>query len=426
MKKYFTKFFHSGLGVVLSALFGIFLLRVITQSEGPEGLARFGIYRQFIQFCTVLLTWGNGFSIIESFSKSENKEYFLSNVYKYVLASTALMSIVVVVFSKQIAIGLYDDTTQYNLILVTPLIFIGIAHYSFFKFILSAKQHLLTSSFLQGLPFLLMFLFFYLNPTISTYFLLSYAACSVIGFFFFNYWSQEKISFSKKFQREIGFEKSSIVTVGTGTVGFLALLLVKSISVHYLGIKETGILEAEFSLMNYMTLAIIAGLSTFYLSAVSQDQNDINFREKIYIFLIPLTCICISVLIYYDHFFLGLLFGKDLLTYSPSLSIFGLAEMFRCINWFFIFTMIALSHRKKYILYDFISNVLYVLASLCMVIYFPNRMSIEMGYLVFQFAYFIFITLFCFKTKVINPKLSLGGACTSVFVIGTIIYLKNI
>jgi O-antigen/teichoic acid export membrane protein len=354
MKNFLPSFVKSGLGVILSAIFGLLLLRLISQDLGVEGIAIFGIYRQFIQFCTVFLSWGNGFAIIESYSKSSNKSEFTTIIFKYTLAVTLGLGLFILLIHQPITGLLFADASKSYLILLSPLIFLGLANYSFFRFILTAEKNLLLSSLLQALPFILMLISFNLSANFSLIFLFSYLLSALIAFVAWRFKSEAQLDFKYEFKRLTEFEKTSIATMITGAVGFFSPLIVKAISVHYLGLSQTGVIEAEFSLISYFTLAIISGLGTFYLGQVSEAPKDINLREKTFLFLIPITAIALTVLVFFQDFFLGILFGKEILQYQPSLSLFAIGELLRCANWFFIFSMIGLSYRRTYIKLDVI------------------------------------------------------------------------
>ena len=426
MKNYLIKFIKSGIGVGLSAIFGLLLLRSISKEQGPEGLATFGIYRQFLQFCAVFLTWGNGFSIIESFSKAKDKEHFTSNTFKYFLGITFLLGFTILLFSYPITLGLFDDNMHWDLIALAPLVFIGMSFHGFFRFIITGKQHLIMASILQAAPFIFMFFFYFFTKNLFSFFLLAYLSSAIFAFIFWKTISKEKILLTKKPSRLLDFEKTSIATIFTGAFGFLSLLLVKSISVHALGMTTTGILEAEYSMVSYLTLALISGLGTFYLGRISENPNDKAFREKIFSFLIPLTSIVLAVFIYYDQFFLNLLFGRKIVELGANLSIFGLGEMLRCINWFFTFSMIGLGFRKTYLIFDTVSYGIYVAASAIVVSLWPFKSSIEYGYLTFQVVYLMLNLYLCVKVKVINPKLAIGLTMLSSGFICLLILVKDL
>ena len=424
-KDLIQNFLKSGLGVILSAVFGLLLLRLIAIDLGVEGIAKFGIYRQFIQFCTVFLSWGNGFSIIESYAKAKTKDAFTSVAFKYFQVVTILLSIIIAVLAKPIAIGLFDDENATDLILISPLIFIGLSNFSFFRFLLAARKNILSSGLLQALPFLLMIGFFFISKELSHFFIFSYAVSALASFMVWKLEATEKLSFDFSLTRMTDFEKTSIATIITGAVGFFCPLIVKSISVHHLGLDTSGVIEAEFSIVSYFTLAIISGLGTFYLGHVSEKPQDINFREKIFLFLIPLTSIGLIILVLFQKLFLTILFGEELLRLSPDLAVFSMGEMLRCINWFFIFTMIGLSYRKTYITFDILANISYILASWALVSYAPVRLSIEYGYFIFQLIYLLFNLGMGLKVNLIRPRVAFPVSCASIGLLVIAIYMRD-
>ncbi|MBY0518504.1 MAG: hypothetical protein K2P81_16450 [Bacteriovoracaceae bacterium] len=425
MKDFLNSFARSGAGVALSALFGLILLRLVSDQLGVEGIAEFGIYRQFIQFCTVFLSWGNGFAVIETYSKAKDKQFFTTQVFKYFQIAAILLSIVILVFSKPITLALFGSMKLFDLILFSPLVFLTLTNYSFFRFILAAKKHLLTSGLLQALPFAVMIVTFLFVPQMGVMFLVSYSASALISFFVWKHYSREELRLTEKFQRLTDFEKTSLATILTGAIGFLCPLIVKSLSVHFLGLQETGVIEAEFSLVSYLTLAIISGLGTYYLASVSEKPNDVQFRERIFLFLVPLTALALILLNSLDFIFLKLLFGEKIAQYQASLSIFSVAEMLRCINWFFIFTMIGLSYRKEYILFDSVSNALYVILSFVLLQKFANREAIEYAYLAFQGIYLVLNLQFCYKKRLISSKLALMTSFMTIALVVLSSYLKG-
>ena len=406
MLNLYKNFIKSGVGVILTAVFGLLLLRFISHEMGVIGIAKFGIYRQFIQFCTVFISWGNGFSIIESFSKAKDKQHFTSNTFKYFQFVTFALSIPLILFAKPISSLLFNESESSDLILYSPLVFLTLSNYSFFRFIITAKRHLLSAGLLQALPFAFMLFFFFIFKDYSRLFITSYLLSAIVGYFAWRRLSSEDLRIFSTFERLTEFEKTSLATIITGSVGFLSPLIVKSLSAHYLGLELTGVLEAEFSLISYLTLAMISGLGTFYLGQVSERPTDIHFREKTYLFLVPMTALALTTLIIFQSFFVGLLFGTEILQYRPNLSIFAIGELFRCANWFFIFSMIGLSHRRKYIKLDVISNIMYIITSLILVSSTRSIESLRLSYLIFQLIYLILNLRFCLKAKIISAKIA--------------------
>lgn len=395
-------FLKSGAGVAASAIFGVGLIKIIAVKSGPEGVGEFGLYRQFFQILTVLFTLGNGYSIIEGVSKATDKKKFLQLASDYVLIISLILSLLILSFSEQLSQAVFSSQKHVTLIRMTPLFILTMAYHNLMKSALSGEGKIGRSGIATSLPFLAMFLIAIISTELIDLYLYS-----SVGSLLLCLWLYKKVTSlvpTKEFHRLKNFESTSLSTIITGVVGFLSFLVVKAIATHRLGINQTGLLEASWSLVSYTTLVFLTSLGVYYLPKISRE-HDSQFRNKYFIIINGLGVLSLTILYLLNEVFISLLFTKEFMLMNKLLLLMAFGEYLKCLNWFFIFSMIGLSYKKAYVILDVIANIFFVAA-----VYFSDFSNIDyIGgcYIAFQGLYFIGNLLFNLKLKIIPMGLTI-------------------
>ncbi len=419
-----SKLISSGLGVILSAFFGIALSKLISIQSGPEALGEFGIYRQFIQVVIVFLSFGNGFSLIEGLAKTTQVEKFLKQSLHYYLGVTLFISILIFVFNKSLALFILDDLSKSELLRFSPIIFICATIYLYYRFALSGIKEVFRSSLAQAFPFFFMFLFYFVEKRVHFLFIYSYGASVLLSALV----SQKKIQFFFsnffQFERNIFFEKTSISTLITGVTGFGTLLVIKVLVNRNLGIESTGMMEASLNLAIYASMVFLNGFSIYYLPTLSTNPEDYTFMRRYLVLIATLSGITTIILSVGSQYIIPLFYSHEFDESITLLKWFALGEFIKCMNWFFIFTFIAISHKKLYTLIDVFSNLCFVAVTYYFLSNNYNLKGVGYSYVIFQFIYLILsTTLFPRKEEFGHKYLILPIILSLVFILISIYIL---
>jgi PST family polysaccharide transporter len=412
-------FVKSGLGIGASAIFGVGLVKIIALHAGPEGVGTFGLYRQFFQILTVFFTLGNGYSIIKGASEAKDKKQFLRSTSTYVLLVSLILGINVLLLSKQISLTIFSNSEYLSLIRLTPIFILFMAYHGLVKSAYSGEGKIGLSGIITAIPFLTMFITAFFSTDLMTLYLSSSLASFLVALILF-----KRISYLKPFlrlKRNIHFEKTSFSTVLTGAVGFLSFLLIKAICTHRLGINQTGFLEASWSLVSYVTLIFLTSLSVYYLPKISIPHGK-EFRHHFFMMINTLALISLGILCLASDFFIPFLFTNEFTIMGQLLLFMAIGEYLKCINWFFIFSMIGLSYKKAYIVLDLIANLVFV-----SIAYLSDVKTVEsfgIYYLIFQFLYLIGNVTLNHKFKIIPFGLFVFNLVIGLSIWGVVCLVK--
>lgn len=355
----FKKFSQSSIGIILSSIFGVGLIKIISIKSGPETLGYFGVFRQFFQLLTVIFTLGSGFAVIEGIPKAQDKKGFVQSVSGYTFCICLLLSILVFLFATPITLGLFGNLEQLNLIRLLPVMIFSIAYTLLIRSIYSAQGELVLSGIFWSLSYMFMFFVSFFSTELSDLYLYGSLASACVGIALFK--DKSLLIPSIKFKRLISFEQTALATAITGITGFFSFMIVRAICVRELGPNAGGFLESSWSLINYTVLIFLTSVSAYYLPQVSERNDDQDFRKKFFNLLNILSIGSLLILCLGKGILIPLLFSEKFLPASDLLIVMSIGEYFKCLNYFFIFSLIGLAKKRSYIILDSIANLSFVL-----------------------------------------------------------------
>lgn len=414
-------FAKSGSGIAISAIFGVCLIKLISHHDGPEGVGAFGLFRQFFQFLAVFFTLGSGFSIVEGMPKSGNKNHFIKTACSYSFLVALTISIIVLIFQKEICLAIYSDLKNISLIRSIPLFIIPLSFHQLIKSSLNGEGYIGISGIVTALPFVTMFIVALFSRDLFDLYLYSSLISLAVSLMLFKrplWFLIPKIPF----MRLKSFEKTSISTMITGASGFLSFLTVKAICTHKLGIWHTGLLEASWSLVGYSTLVFLTSLSVYYLPKVSADQEQIGFRNHYFSLINFLALGSLMIICLGEEFFIRLLFTPEFAEMYKLLVLMAIGEYLKCLNWVFNFSMIGLSYKKAYLVLDSCANAIFVAA-----VFFTDLNKLEeigFCYIIFQTCYLLGNLIINHKFKLVSNRYALGNVCLGILVWAIVFAIK--
>lgn len=379
----------SGLGMVASAILGMILLKQIAIYEGPKGVGEFGLYKQFFQFLSVIITFGSGLSLIELVAKNKDSSKAYAITFPYHLIISIVLALVCFLFSNQLSQIIFNDEKHSLLMIITmPVLIMACVLYYFRLFFAGLKMIGLVSIF-QVLPVIGMLITFNITYKMgidhNLYWLysVSYLITTLVVIYFVN--SRLKIRYMNlSWKRNHHFEKTSIATLISEFSSFGTILAVKALVTHYLGISSTGYLESVWLLCWYVPLVFSSALSAYYVPKISVEKDINTTAQNLFVTLILLVLIAFIVLISIQDFVIKILYGKQFTEALSILPLMALAEYLRIANIFFQYTLVVVSHKKFFIIVEVVSNILFLTLTYGLITNWKNLTAVALSYLVYQ------------------------------------------
>lgn len=397
----------SGLGMVASALLGMILLKQIAIIEGPKGVGEFGLYKQFFQFLSVIITFGSGLSLIEIVAKNKDNSKAYATTFSYHFVISLLLAIICFLFSQQLSQIIFNDSSHSLLMVLTmPIILMACIVYYFRLYFSGLKMIGLVTVF-QVLPVIGMLLSFNIAYKMGIphnlfwLYLVGYFLTTMAVIYFVNV--RLKINYLKiSWKRNSHFEKTSIATLISEFSSFGTILAVKSMVTHHLGISSTGYLESVWLLCWYVPLVFSSALTAYYVPKISVEKNINATAQKLFITLILLVLIAFVMLISLQEFVIQILYGKQFTDALTILPLMVAAEYLRIANIFFQYTLVVISHKKYFIKIEIISNIIFLVLAYGLLSSWKNLTAIAISYLIFQIFISCSYLIYIRKRKIIK------------------------
>lgn len=409
-----VKLFQSAIGVILSSIFGIGLVKIIALKGGPETLGYFGIFRQFFQLLTVIFTLGNGYAVIEGIPKSLDVKEFTRTISSYTFWICVALSITVLLFSAQITNVLFDSYENMNLVRQLPFMIFSIAYTLLMRSIYAGQGKLINSGIFWSFSYFFMFLISIISTELNHLYLYGSAMSFIIAIILFK--DRSLLIPRMRFKRLITFERTAISTAITGLIGFFSFLVVRAICLNRLGPQDGGFLEASWNLVNYTALIFLTSLSNYYLPQISARPNDIEFRKTFFLIISGVSCFALLVLCLAKSFIIPILFSEKFLPSSTLLTIMSIGEYLKCLNYFFIFSLIGISKKRSYLALDTISNIIFI--ALAFFVPIDGLKTFGFIYLGYQALYLLGSVILNLKFKIIPNKFLISTLMISLLVWG--------
>ena len=415
------KLIQSGIGIVLSSIFGIGLVKVLATKGGPETLGYFGVFRQFFQLLTVIFTLGNGYAVIEGLPKTLDIKKFTQTVSSYTFWTCTVLSIIILFFSAPITHILFGSYENINLIRMIPFMIFTVAYTLLMRSIYAGQGKLIQSGIFWSFSYFFMFLVSLISTQLDNLYFYGSVISFFIAIIFFK--DRSLLTPKIKFERNIAFEKTAVSTAITGLTGFFSFLVVRAICINKLGPDAGGLLESSWNLINYCVLVFLTSLSSYYLPQISARPSDIEFRKKFFKIINGFSLTSLIFLCWMKPVIIPLLFSKEFLPAANLVVIMSIGEYLKCLNYFFIFSLIGISRKRPYLLIDSFSNFLFI--ALTFILPIQELESFGYIYVAYQAFYLICSMLLNYKFKIISINTALINLIIGLSVWSIYLFLLN-
>lgn len=399
----------SGLGMVASAILGMLLLKQIAILEGPKGVGEFGLYKQFFQFLSVIITFGSGLSLIELVAKNKDSSQAYSITFPYHLIISIALAILCFLFSNNLSQMIFNDNNHSLLMIITMPVLIMACFVYYFRLFFAGKKMIGLVSVFQILPVVGMLITFNITYKMGIahnlywLYIASYLITTIVVIYFVN--SRLKIKYSNlSWKRNYHFEKTSFATLISEFSSFGTILAVKALVTHNLGISSTGHLESVWLLCWYVPLVFSSALSAYYVPKISVEKDINTTAQNLFITLILLVLIAFIILISFQEFVIKILYGQQFTEALSILPLMVLAEYLRIANIFFQYTLVVVSHKKFFILVEVISNLIFLVLTYGLLFKWKNLSAVAISYLIYQVLVSTSYLIYIRRKKIIRVK----------------------
>ena len=391
---------------------GMVLIKVLSSFLGPEGLGVYGQFVSFIGLVTIFSSGGINDAVIKFTSKYEHSKY---SIYKFLkagwiisIAFIFLSCIFMIVFSKLISYFLFNNESYYSYIILISFVTPFLISSNFFisvytgrglaKSVISKSIYavivitpcIILSTILWGLHGALIALI--LSQSLMFFFLNEYKKKQYYKKYFY------KLNISKEitsYAPNIFISLVNIISV------HVTLLMVKSLIIHKLSIKDLGIYEGLSRISSLYLTVISSTLNLYILPKFSKYSTFkmINIEiYKTYKFLLPLMIIALLFIFLTRNIIIDILFNESFRPISTLLFWQLIGDFFRSLSFVFSVLILAKGFAKTHILTEAIFSLSFYIISTNLIESYKLN-SITIAYAISTFLCFIAYLSFHYFNK---------------------------
>lgn len=398
---------------------------------GPAGVGIFSLLISFANLVVQVAHLGTPGATTRyvSQARSENDKLSISKILTLILYTvlpcSILLTIICLLFSKQIAIYLANDSTIIRILVIIislsiPFnvlwvildeIFLGYKE-------ISLRARIIIANFILSIIIIGPLIYFLKVKGLAIYHLLyMIMAAGLFGYYLRRILAREEISFiwriDSGFAKE--FYKFSLTTLATGLSLTLSLLITRSLIVRLVGFSENGLYQATISLATYLVMfqqSMQAYLYPHLSEAMGTDQFIDELNKGLRLMLLSMTPI-IVVFILFSHYFVLLLYSREFLSIAGLIPIACLGTYFNIIGMLFWIALLATRNLKAYGVITLISNLLSIV--LVVILIPPLGLvgaiwAYAIGYLIAFGLYFLYLKkIFDYHPGEANIKLLISS-----------------
>lgn len=371
---------------------------------GVAGVGVFGVLSSTLNFIVALTRCGLDLTLVKEIAAGEKDDIprKVSLTRQLTFVTGIIGSVIVVIFSPWLSLLAFSNKT-YTLFFITISVAVlfnqlTVGNMAILQGLKSLKRlaKVITFSGIISLIPTVTIYYFFGESGIPWVIVVTAFTSFIISKYYVNQLKIKKhlISFSDALADGKNIIKSgfylSMASIITLFVGFIIQIYITNTG----GIKEVGLYNAGFVLINSYVAVFFSALSKDFfprLSEVSRNNELVNkiVNEQAYMLLLLITPIIIIFLVF-KSFIVSLLYSKEFLPILGMITYGILSTSFKAISWSMGFILIAKDNSKLYLMTEIVSNAL-LLISIVIGYNMNGLTGIGLGYLVYHIIDLLFI-----------------------------------
>lgn len=360
---------------------GFVVIKYIAMTVGPEGVACFGQFQNFIASFIILVS-GCATTGLVCFSAQEKSNdqspVYLGNTVGLGLIVSFLLGIFLSLFAKEISFLIFKTDRYFYLFYFLSFAGIFIVLFQAILAQLNGLNELVklltckaTSSVILLLCSVLLVYFYGLvGGLIALVCMQSVAAFvgiwllqKVNGF----QWHWLKPKFNMALYKDLGaYWLTSLVTLVSTP---LILILIRVDIVNQLGWEAAGIWEATWKIAELYLLVITTGLTIYYVPNLSKSQSideELLLLKKVIIFSLSAAMVLALSIYLFRFFIVSLLFSKEFLSATSLFKYQLLGSVVKIVAWILAYHMLVKRKIALFLMSElFFGASFYLITKLC-------------------------------------------------------------
>lgn len=415
MSDFLRAILKTGSGTAASIFFGIVSSKIMALIIGPSGIGLYSVLYQLRNTANVAGTFGGGVALVQGTASrsGDERDVYLATVFKIYLVCGILTSCALVVLAPWIAPAVLSSSDNETVWLIrwmsVPLLLgVGLSYMNGF---LNGHRAIGQLAIVQVVTAAASaFAAYPVSIMVKTGFVVAFvammsisSAAGLVLSMILAYRSGWLRSTFHEIRRRYNHESVkhffsvSGTTLIVGLVATVALLFVRSVIVHEVGLSGAGIFNVAWLLSMTYVMLLLNTIGIFYLPTLSQIKEKrerlalINQTLRITALLMAPLVICVIVL---KPLAIELMYSEEFL---PSLDIIRwmlIGDYFRAAAWVLTMPMLAYAQMRIFLVVEGLWSVGFLVLSSASVLVLDSIQMIGASYLFLNAAYFAYATYY--------------------------------
>lgn len=403
----------TSISTIVRMLTGFISVKVVASIIGPVGIALVGQLNNFSSIVMAISSGGINNGITKYISEYKNDDFKIKSYISTALHITFICSffigILLIIFNKQLSILILKNASYWYVFLIFG-----------FTVVLYAVNGLLNSIINGFQEFNL-----YVKTSIANTLLgFCFTLVSVLSFglpgalvssvtyqsvmFFITLWLVRKSGwarweyFKERFNKKVSSQyfKYSLMALTTAATLPISQLLLRSYVISEISPTEAGWWEAMNRLSSMYLMVITSSFSVYYMPKLSQTTSMHELKNEVikaYKFIIPILVIGLSLVYFFRHLIIKILYTPEFLPMENLFIWQLLGDFFKISSWLLAFIMVAKSMTKRFVATEIIFSTTFIILGFLLMV-FNGVVGITQAYMINYILYFICMIFLFRKT----------------------------
>lgn len=406
--------FLNAISTSIKIISGFVVNKAVAVWVGPSGMAIIGQFQSFISMILMVANGGINNGIVKYVSEysedEQNRKKIISTAFCISLISSIFISVLLIIFNKQLALFLLKKSYFNSIFIVLGLTLVLFSTNTFLISVLSGYKeikkfvavNMITS--LVGLFLMIVLVYFFRLYGA----LLALAVVNSVVLFFTlifvikSHWF--KISyFIQGIDRESvkKLSKYALMTMTTALTIPVSQIIVRNYLIMHISMSSAGIWQGLLKLSDAYLLIFTTTLTIYFLPKYSEIQDKTQLKREVYSgykIVLPIVILTASLVYIFRESIVRILFEDSFLPMTKLFIFEIVGDIFRISTLLVSLLIIAKTLTKWFIFFEILSSVLFILFS----VFFVNQFGLIGVTYSYALLYFV-----CFLLNFMVVKIKL-------------------
>lgn len=403
--------FLTGISTVIKIISGFIINKVVAVYIGPSGLALIGQFQNFtaiiMSFSQNVMNQGIVKYVAEYKEEPKKRIKFLSTSFSVCLISALIMSVLLIIFNKQISFYLFKNDNYASIFTIFGATLVFFALNNYFLAVLNGYREVKKFVSINMISSIVSLIF----TTILIKFLGFYGALLslvtaqtvvfIITLLFVvksNWFKFENFIKGSDKENLIKIFKFSLMVIIPSIIGPFIQLNVRDYIINHISLDAAGYWQGIWKISDVYLMLITSSIGIYYLPKLSEIKDDVLLKKEIisgYKTILPIVAIIALGIFFCRDLIIRILFTEKFMDMSNLFTFQLIGDFLKVSSWLLSYNLVAKARVKIVIFTELLFYSLFLTFS----ILFINKFGLIGVTYAFALDYFIYLLIMIYLFK---------------------------